>query len=349
MPTTTKKTTTGKRTASSGKKAAASSKSKSSSSASKHTAARSSAKSTPKKPFLPREGWAAVSLFLGFVAMLNVLGVDGFFIDWYAYIVGSLIGCGLEIMPYALIIAGILLIVKRRGKARLRVTCILLLPVLFGAVRHLLVTSLPFEGFAGVDLLAKTGRALESGGLISGGLAILMRAAISNVGAVILLIVLMIVCVLIACNFTLSGMKAKLTAMKPAPEPEEQPKAVEPKGADTKRKPAAEIEKTNPPHRPAGIGGLFGKKKPQGKGIDIALDPTMEKAPKPSAEDGKVSQDQPDYGRLLDGDIPMPEAMGDATGRLSQPNVPTPAQALRQMEQHSRMQDVTVDLSDRQV
>ena len=176
-------------------------------------------KSTQKKPMIRREIWAGVLLFLSFIAFLSFFNVTGFAIDWYRWLVGSLIGYGFYLMPFALLLSGALLIIKRRGKARLRVACLLLLPVVMGAMRHLLFRFEPFAfSLKTFGEMAASGRDMTGGGLIGGSLALFFRAAFSNAGAIALCILLLIAGVIIACNVSLVSLFKRL---KPAPEPEE--------------------------------------------------------------------------------------------------------------------------------
>ncbi|MBQ3125459.1 MAG: DNA translocase FtsK, partial [Clostridia bacterium] len=110
----------------------------------------------------------------------------------------------------------ILLIVKRKGKARLRVACIMILPVLLGALRHL--SSDAGRAAYSLKTLAADGRALQGGGILAGSLAALLRAAISDVGAIILCAVFFLVALGIACNTTPAALWRR---MRPSPESEE--------------------------------------------------------------------------------------------------------------------------------
>jgi len=160
--------------------------------------------------------WAGILLLLCFIALLSFFSVEGFLIDWYRSLIGLLIGYGFYLMPFALLAAGILLIVKRKGKARLLVACIMILPVLLGALRHL--SSDAGRAAYSLKTLAADGRALQGGGILAGSLAALLRAAISDVGAIILCAVFFLVALGIACNTTPAALWRR---MRPSPESEE--------------------------------------------------------------------------------------------------------------------------------
>ena len=189
-------------------------------SSAKKTSGGTRKKAAQKKPLVRRELWAFVLLLLSFVAFLSFFNVRGFAIDWYRWLTGTLIGYGFYLMPFALLAAGVLLLVKRKGKARLRVTCIMLLPVLMGAMRHLLFDVQEFTfSFASFGAMAANGRELVGGGLLAGSLGLLLRAAFSNIGALILCVLLFVVALIVACNVS---PRAVWQRLKPLPEPEEE-------------------------------------------------------------------------------------------------------------------------------
>lgn len=167
-----------------------------------------------------REVWAGVTLFLAFVAFLSFFNVKGFFIDWYRAVVGSMIGYGIYLMPFALTAAGVLLIVKRRGKARLRVACIMLLPVWMGSISELLqsASEAPAGFWAACGALMSAGRTGMGGGLLAGGFAVLLRAALSQIGAIVFCALALLACVTVGFHTSLRAMAAR---MKPAPEPDD--------------------------------------------------------------------------------------------------------------------------------
>ncbi len=220
MPQTKGKTTTKKTTAA---KSAAGKTTAAKSGSSKNTARKTSAKSkTPSKPLVRREVWAGLYLLGAFVGFLSGFGVQGFLIDWYDTIFLSLLGYGCALLPFALLFGGVLLIIKRKGKARLRVTCMMLVPVLFGALRHLLTTPVVYPaGLKGMSVLAADGIAGASGGVFAGGLAILLRAAVDMVGGCILVCLLAAVCIFGAFRLTPARLRSWVQAMRFQPEPDE--------------------------------------------------------------------------------------------------------------------------------
>ena len=221
MPQTKGKTTTKKTTAA---KPAAGKTTAAKSGGSKNTAKKAPAKSKARsKPLIRREVWAGLYLLGAFVGFLSGFGVQGFLIDWYDTIFLSMLGYGCALLPFALLFGGVLLIIKRKGKARLRVTCMMLVPVFFGALRHLLATPVVYPaGLKGMSALAADGIAGTSGGVIAGGLAILLRAAVDMVGGCILVCLLALVCIFGAFRLTPVRLRNWVQAMRFQPEPDEQ-------------------------------------------------------------------------------------------------------------------------------
>ena len=106
------------------------------------------------KPLVRREVWAGLYLLGAFVGFLSAFGVEGFLINWYDTLFLSLLGYGCALLPFALLFCGVLLIIKRKGRARLRVACMMLVPVFFGALRQLLMVPVQYEaGLKGQRLL----------------------------------------------------------------------------------------------------------------------------------------------------------------------------------------------------
>ena len=271
---------------------------------------------------------AAVMLAVSFVGFLNMFHAGGFLINWYRGAFYWLLGYGAEILPVTLLVCGILLLVKRRKKVRLQAAAWCLLPLLFGGVRHLLATHNDY--LAGLDKfwqVGKDGQALKSGGIVAGGLAELARAALSTVGASVVLVVLLIGCFLLACHLTPARMRAMFGKVKPIsekelpPEPEkEEPLPVrrdparlkhDPKAIDVAlddeavqvRRPDKQKESPLPPPNVAtpaeALRGMFHKdkqdKKAEAAAIEVIPEPEIvdEFIPEPIVDDLAVSDAMP--------------------------------------------------------
>ena len=167
---------------------------------------------------------AAVLLCISFVGVLHMFHTGGFLVKGYQGVFYWLLGWGAEVLPLCLLVCAVLLVIKRRKKVRLQGLIWGFIPVMFGAVRHLLAT--PNEYYTTLSQMGKDGVSLASGGVVAGGLAELLRAALSTVGAAVIAVVLLIVLVLAGCHLTPARMAKLFNRAKPISEKElpEEPK-----------------------------------------------------------------------------------------------------------------------------
>ncbi len=180
-----------------------------------------SAAAKKRQQALVRGCWAGAYLFLAFVGALSIFNVKGFFIDWYKWLVASLFGFGYYVTPVVFLACGIILFIKLHGRARLRVVAAMCMPLILGAIFHIVRDTTPYTfGLEGIKLLCQSGRALTSGGLLAGSLGIFLETALSAAGGIALCFLLGLVSVLITFN---TSPKRILNGMRPAPEPEEDP------------------------------------------------------------------------------------------------------------------------------
>jgi len=150
----------------------------------------------PEKTFtMPRirishRAWCVILCFISFIAILSFFNVEGFMINWYKSLVTSLFGYGYYIMPFCLIASAVVLFTVKKKGGRGKIVCFMLLPLLVGAVRHLITDTAdyPFK-WESFKALASGGKAFTSGGVLSGWVAVFLRSAISRVGAVIVLLI----------------------------------------------------------------------------------------------------------------------------------------------------------------
>ncbi|WP_253290764.1 DNA translocase FtsK [Pseudoflavonifractor sp. MSJ-37] len=187
MATAPKKTSGGKRSASSsGKRTASSGTSRT----------RSGGGGSRKKPSAPaprpfrREVGALVCLLLAVFAALGYFHVQALFIDFFGKLAKGLIGYGYYLLPPALLGASGILAFHRGRPVRLRVWCVLLLPVLFGALLHLFLAKGPFAWNASLlkDLWAQ-GEAVQCGGALSGLIAMALQTVFSKAGACVVFVI----------------------------------------------------------------------------------------------------------------------------------------------------------------
>ena len=205
MAETKKKTTGGKRTstASSTRSNASSSRSKSASSSRAAQSSKSKAPEKQPRPFR-REVGAVVCLLLAFFAAFGYFDVHALFIDFFVGLVKGLFGYGFWVAPPVLLVAAYVLGFHRGRPVRLRLWCTLLLPLVFGCILHLFLFKTDLNwGLALFKQFWVSGRALESGGAVSGVLAFVFIQVFSKIGSIIIFIVGALMMLMVAFNRTI--------------------------------------------------------------------------------------------------------------------------------------------------
>jgi S-DNA-T family DNA segregation ATPase FtsK/SpoIIIE len=216
---------------------------------------------TAPKPFR-REVGAVVCLLLAFFAAFGYFQVHALFIDFFVGLLKGLFGYGFWLVPPALLLAAYILAFHRGRPVRLRLCCALLLPLVLGSLLHLFLCR--GETAWSGELLGQlwaSGRALESGGAVSGTLSILFVQVFSKVGGAILFLVAALLMLLGACNRTVveivdavrSRPRAEYAPAEEWPEPARRGKGPsgqekeEPPRTKAKTKPAIDIPVDDPP------------------------------------------------------------------------------------------------------
>ena len=217
------------------------------------------AKNAPKP--VRREVGAAVCAFLAILSFIGYFDVDGWFIDIFCGFIKGLLGWGFYLFPPALLLAAIALAFHRGRPVAFRLFCCFMLPIVFGAIAHLLFsrTALELGGDFGklVTGLYAEGKLMECGGLIAGLLAMALESMFSVYGAFPLLLALLLFFLMYSVSLSigkvarwLSGRERPEYEYVPEPEPDE-------------RAPQARKE-AQPAAKPA--------KKPKNRVIDIPMD-----------------------------------------------------------------------------
>ena len=104
------------------------------------TARKSGGKSTkkvPQKQPIRREVTGGALLVLALFVLVSYFGVNALFLDFFAKLLKGLFGYGYWLAGPSLVLAGLILVFHRGRPVQLRTTCALLLPLLFGALTHL--------------------------------------------------------------------------------------------------------------------------------------------------------------------------------------------------------------------
>ena len=189
MPATQKKTGTGKAKPTSAKGKAAP-KSGSQSTTKRKT-------KPPKKPPIYREVGAVICLLLAIFSALGYFNPQAIFINGLATLEKGLFGFGFWLMPVMLLLISVKLFRHFGRPVRLQIVLCLLVPLFVGAAVHTALCEGDYALKTSVlPALWESGAALSSGGALSGMLSVLLTKVFSSVGAMILLLLGLLCCVL---------------------------------------------------------------------------------------------------------------------------------------------------------
>ena len=229
-------------------------------------------------------------LVLALCVLVSYTGSQAIFIDWFAEVLRGLFGYGYWLAGPALVLAGMILLFHRGKPVALRVTCSLLTPLALGGLCHVLLAKAEFRfGFAVVKDLWISGKALQSGGVLSGALAEGAVAAFAKGISTVLFAAALALLLTLALHRMLSALLARHRARPryeepPVPEPKKEP-AIRPSSGPAVRS-AFDIPLDGAPlaaEPPAGrVTGFFRHKSDQQKTPDQVLTERTE-TPAPSA------------------------------------------------------------------
>lgn len=203
-----------------------------------------SAKNAPKP--IRREVGAAVCAFLAIFSFIGYFDVDGWFIDFFCGFVKGILGWGFYLFPPALLLAVIALAFHRGRPVAFRLFCCFMLPIIFGAIAHLLFsrTALVLGGSFSelIKGLYAEGKLLEGGGMIAGLLAMALESMFSVYGAFPLLLALLLFFLMYSVNLSigkiyrwLSGRERVEYEYEPEPEPQRKPAPIKEAAKPQKR------------------------------------------------------------------------------------------------------------------
>lgn len=252
---------------------------------------------------MSRVAWAVVYALIGLLCLLALLPIDGFVLKALRQCIGALIGTGVYVLPFALFALAGLLFVREKGPVRLRGTAVALLPLIIGAIVHAFTSANDYDfSMATLGSLVSTGMDAKSGGLLSGGLYLVLEWALSSIGALLILLVLLVAASLLALRIT----PAALFEMFKAPEYDYEDE-------DEREKYEAPVKLPNV-HE---VAAARAQKRAERKvNIDIPLDDTPsaaeppQKKPIPPDEYLRTINDQPgagESGSIMDLVRPKPE------------------------------------------
>lgn len=165
-------------------------------------------KNASSKP-IRREVGGIICLFLGLFSLIGYFNVDAWFINVFCGFVKGIIGWGYYIFPPALFLSAYILAFHRGRPVILRTVFAMLLPILLGAFIHLIVCETYEFSKELPGLLFSSGKLMQSGGFLSGILAITLEGMFSIFGALPVLFFLFVFFAMMAMNITISGIIQK--------------------------------------------------------------------------------------------------------------------------------------------
>ena len=188
-----------------------------------------SAKKSPPpaepKPPRRREVLGVLFLILGIFLIIGYFTNEGSVIVFSSGLIKSLIGYGFWLTAPALLFSAVILLFHHGRPVALRCFCILMLPLLFASMVHVLrIVELPevFDLKAVSAQLMDEGRLMASGGLLGGLFAIALFKAFGKIGAFISMLVIFALFLVIGTKFDVSGAAGKIKERATRPyEPEE--------------------------------------------------------------------------------------------------------------------------------
>ena len=184
-----------------------------------------SAEPPPAPTPIRRELGAGVFLFLTLLMLISYFNTDGSFIAFFTDLMKGLLGGGFHLLAPCFLICAFILAFHRGKPVSLRVSCALLLPMLFAGMQSLLLYVAPagkFDLTAVVGDLFLQGQQGGCGGVVGGLLGLGLEKAFSVYGAFPLLLVLFILCLCKSLKFSLSDAAGKLKTSLLTPYPEEE-------------------------------------------------------------------------------------------------------------------------------
>ena len=167
----------------------------------------------------PTWPYALVCIVLSLLAFLGLFHAEGVVIDGFAGFLCGIMGWGFWAFPFAMLLLAWIFVRNPSRHFGLRVTAALLIAPLFGMIVHLMLCRVAFTAQtfgAIVGQLYDGGKALTSGGVISGGLAYLLKAGVSVYAALPLTMVAFVFCVLGSMDLSVGKIAAWSRARREA-------------------------------------------------------------------------------------------------------------------------------------
>ena len=182
-------------------------------------------KAPPKKQPVRREVGGVICLLLALFVGISYFQHEALLIKWLYLLFRGLTGWGWYAALPALLLASWILLLHRGRRVAPHLVCALLLPVTLGAIVHIATMDAAPDSTGLLKALWASGVALESGGALSGALAIGFHAVLGKVGTLIVFVVGFVACLMAALRLTPAAIidAVKSHELAPYDEPEEEP------------------------------------------------------------------------------------------------------------------------------
>lgn len=156
-------------------------------------------KITQKRRAILNQRWAFLSFFGALLSFLALFRVEATWVDFIGKFASGAIGLGFLVLPFALLMVGVLLIISRGKPIKGRVISTILIPYLIGALAHAFVGTADYNWSA----IVSEGQALAGGGVLAGYPVAFLIGTISQIATVILFVIATLFVILNAFNLTI--------------------------------------------------------------------------------------------------------------------------------------------------
>ncbi|MBR3560490.1 MAG: DNA translocase FtsK [Oscillospiraceae bacterium] len=193
-------------------------------SSSRSTASRSGKRrSAPKKQPIRREVGGVVCLLLALFVTIGYFQHEALLINWLYLLCRGLTGWGWYITAPSLLLSAWILLLHRGRPVVSHLIGALLLPVMLGTIIHVSGMSGMPDSSGLLKALWSSGVALESGGALSGALAVGFHAVLGKIGTLVVFVIGLVVCLMSALRLTPAAVIDAVRSHELAPydEPEE--------------------------------------------------------------------------------------------------------------------------------
>ena len=170
---------------------------------------RTAAKKNQPRP-IRREVGGVVCLLLALLIGVSYFNIHAWFPDNCAKLLKGLFGFGYYLWVPALFLVAFILLCHHGRPVQLRVTCALLLPLIFGSWVHLVFCKIEYKSSVAIlKNMYVDGMQLASGGALSGTLAKGFAEVFSREASIIVFTVLLVVLLMVALRLTVGALIEK--------------------------------------------------------------------------------------------------------------------------------------------